>query len=69
MQEFVAEEILALAKIGLRCEHADGVLAAKISREAAFARPDRKQDIAGYADFSLDARQGVAVLRGQFFAA
>ncbi len=66
MQEFVAEEILALADISLRCEHADGVLAAKFARVAAFARPDRQQDIAGHADFSLDSRQRVAVLRGEF---
>src|SRR4029079_13464892 len=69
MQEFVAEEVLAFADIGLGREHADGVLAAKFARETAFTRPDRQQDIAGYADFPLDPRQGVAVLRGEFSAA
>src|SRR5262245_16192933 len=69
MQEFVAEKILALAGIGLGRKHADGVPAAKFAREAAFARPDRQQDIAGYADFFLDARQNVAVLRREFSAA
>jgi len=69
MQEFITEEILALADIGLGRKHAYGVLAAKFARETAFTRPDRQQDIAGHADFSLDPRQGVAILRGEFSAA
>src|SRR5262245_9038678 len=69
MQEFVTEKILALADIGLGRKHADGVPAAKFARVTAFTRPDRQQDIAGYANFSLDPRQGVAVLHREFFTA
>ena len=39
MQEFVAEEILALADISLRRQHADGVLAAKLARRSRFRAP------------------------------
>src|SRR5262245_49397441 len=66
MQKLVAEEILTFADIGLRGERSDGVLTAKFAREAAFARPDRQQDVAGNANFSLDPRQRVAVFRGEF---
>src|SRR5262245_18296529 len=69
MQEFVAEKILALADIGLGRKHADGVAAAKFARVTAFTRPDRQQDIDGYANFSLDPCKSVAVLHSEFFTA
>ena len=65
MQEFISEEILALADIGLRRQHADGVGRQPISAIIGFARPDREHDIAGDAEFLLDARQWFAILRGE----
>ena len=68
VQEFVSEEILALADIGLRRQHADGVERQLVAAVIGLARPDRQHDIAGHAELFLDARQRVVVLRGEFFA-
>ncbi len=69
VQEFVAEEILALAGIGLRRQRADGVERQLVAAVVGLARPDRQHDVAGHADLALDAGERVAVLRGELLAA
>jgi len=68
VQEFVAEEILAFADIGLRRQHADGILARGLAAVIGLARPDRQHDIAGHAELALDARERRLVLRGKLGA-
>ena len=69
MQEFIVEEFLALADIGLCRQHADGVIGQLIAAIVGFARPDRQHDTSGHAEFFLDARQRVAILHGKLPAA
>ena len=68
VQEFVAEKILALADIGLRRQHAQRIVRLPFGAVIGLARPDRQHHIAGHAEHLLDARQRVAVLRGEFLA-
>ena len=65
VQEFVLEELLALADIGLRRQHADCVVRKLVAAIVGFARPDRQHDIAGHAKFFFDAGERVAVLHGE----
>src|SRR5450759_1697561 len=69
VQEFVAEEILALTDIGLRRQHADGVVRLFFAAVIGLAPPDRQHHIARHAERFLDARQRVVVLRGKQLAA
>ncbi len=66
VQEFVAEEILALADIGLRGQDAQRVVRLAFGAVISLARPDRQHHIAGHAEGFLDARERGAVLRGEF---
>ena len=68
VEEFVAEEILALAGEGLRRQHAHGIEAVLLAAVIGLARPDRQHHGAGHAELALDARQRVLVLRGECFA-
>src|SRR5262245_18162403 len=63
MEEFIAEEILALADIGLCCKDANGILAVEFTREITLARPDRQHDAARHAELFFDACESVAILR------
>jgi hypothetical protein len=65
MQKFVVEEILALADIGLGRKHADSIVRKLIPAVIGLARPDRQHDVPRYAEFLFDARQRIAILRGE----
>ncbi len=67
-EEFVAEEILALAGVGLRRQHADGVEPVMFAAVVGLARPDRQHDVARHAELFFDARERALVLRGELLA-
>src|SRR6516164_9194429 len=69
MQEFVLEELLALADISLGRQDANGIIGKLISAIVGFASPDCQHHASRHAEFLFDARQRVAVLHGELLAA
>ncbi len=67
-QELAAEFVLALAEIGLRRQHANGVVRQCIAAVVGLTPKDREHDGRIDAELALDRRQGRAILVEQFAA-
>src|SRR5690606_28393123 len=66
VDQLVAEEIRPASDIGLRCEHADHVMARAMVAESSFASPDGQYDRAIDANLGLDPIEDRLVPLGEF---
>ena len=69
MQEFVEEEILAIAGVGLGRQRSDRIKRQLIAAVIRFARPDCQHHITRHTEFLFDTGERVVILRRELPAA